>query len=43
MLTKRQVYLPSLLKLESSTELLSAFEVGDISTEAMLRSLHHKT
>jgi hypothetical protein len=36
MLTERKVYLPSLLKLESSTELLSAFEVGDISTEALM-------
>jgi hypothetical protein len=36
MLTERKVYLPSLLKLESSSELLSAFEVGDISTEALM-------
>jgi hypothetical protein len=36
MLTERQVYLPSLLKMQSSTELISAFEVGDISTEALM-------
>ncbi|MDR2031680.1 MAG: AAA family ATPase, partial [Azoarcus sp.] len=36
MLTERQVYLPALLKMESSAELLSAFEVGAISTEAMM-------
>jgi hypothetical protein len=36
MLTERKVYLPTLLKLESSTELLSAFEVGAISTEALM-------
>jgi hypothetical protein len=36
MLTERQVYLPALLKMESSSELLSAFEVGDISTEALM-------
>jgi hypothetical protein len=36
MLTERQVYLPSLLKLESSSALISAFEVGDISTEALM-------
>ncbi|MDR2625399.1 MAG: PD-(D/E)XK nuclease domain-containing protein, partial [Zoogloeaceae bacterium] len=36
MLTERQVYLPSLLRLESSSELLSAFEVGAISTEALM-------
>jgi hypothetical protein len=36
MLTERQVYLPALLKMESSTELISSFEVGDISTEALM-------
>jgi hypothetical protein len=36
MLTERKVYLPALLEMESSTELLSAFEVGDISTEALM-------
>jgi hypothetical protein len=36
MLTERQVYLPALLKLESFSELISAFEVGDISTEALM-------
>jgi hypothetical protein len=36
MLTERQVYLPSLLEIETSTELLSAFEVGAISTEALM-------
>jgi hypothetical protein len=36
MLTERKVYLPTLLKLESSSELLSAFEVGAISTEALM-------
>ncbi|MDR3157686.1 MAG: ATP-binding protein [Zoogloeaceae bacterium] len=36
MLTERQVYLPSLLGLESTSELLSAFEIGDISTEALM-------
>ena len=36
MLTERQVYLPTLLKLESSSELISAFEVGAISTEALM-------
>jgi hypothetical protein len=36
MLTERKVYLPSLLKMESSAELLSAFEVGAISTEALM-------
>jgi hypothetical protein len=36
MLTERQVYLPALLRLESSSELISAFEVGDISTEALM-------
>jgi hypothetical protein len=35
-LTERQVYLPSLLKMESSSELISAFEVGAISTEALM-------
>jgi hypothetical protein len=35
-LTERQVYLPSLLNIESSAELLSAFEVGAISTEALM-------
>jgi hypothetical protein len=36
MLTERQVYLPALLKKESSSKLISAFEVGDISTEALM-------
>jgi hypothetical protein len=36
MLIERQVYLPALLNLESSAELLSAFEVGAISTEALM-------
>jgi hypothetical protein len=36
MLTERQVYLPAFLKMESSSELISAFEVGDISTEALM-------
>jgi hypothetical protein len=36
MLTERQVYLPALLKTESSSALISAFEVGDISTEALM-------
>jgi hypothetical protein len=36
MLTERQVYLPSLLKLESTSALISAFEVGAISTEALM-------
>ncbi|MDR2032133.1 MAG: ATP-binding protein, partial [Azoarcus sp.] len=36
MLTERKVYLPSLLKMESASELISAFEVGDISTEALM-------
>ncbi|MDR2364278.1 MAG: ATP-binding protein, partial [Zoogloeaceae bacterium] len=36
MLTERRVYLPSLLKMKSSSELISAFEVGDISTEALM-------
>ncbi|MDR2032286.1 MAG: AAA family ATPase, partial [Azoarcus sp.] len=36
MLTERQVYLPALLRMESSAELISAFEVGAISTEAMM-------
>ena len=36
MLTERQVYLPALLKIESSSALISAFEVGDISTEALM-------
>jgi hypothetical protein len=36
MLTERKVYLPALLKLESSSALISAFEVGDISTEALM-------
>jgi hypothetical protein len=36
MLTERQVYLPALLNMESSSELISAFEVGDISTEALM-------
>jgi hypothetical protein len=36
MLTERKVYLPSLLKVEASSRLISAFEVGDISTEALM-------
>jgi hypothetical protein len=36
MLTERKVYLPVLLKMESSSRLISAFEVGDISTEALM-------
>ncbi|GHU19477.1 ATPase AAA [Betaproteobacteria bacterium] len=36
MLTERQVYLPALLKTETSSALISAFEVGDISTEALM-------
>ncbi|MDR2032644.1 MAG: ATP-binding protein [Azoarcus sp.] len=36
MLTERQVYLPALLRVESASELISAFEVGDISTEALM-------
>jgi hypothetical protein len=36
MLTERQVYLPELDRLEASGTLLSAFEVGDISTEALM-------
>jgi hypothetical protein len=36
MLTERQVYLPALLNMETSSELISAFEVGDISTEALM-------
>jgi hypothetical protein len=36
MLTERKVYLPALLEMESSSELISAFEVGDISTEALM-------
>ena len=36
MLTERQVYLPTLLKTESAPDLISAFEVGDISTEALM-------
>ncbi|MDR1936410.1 MAG: AAA family ATPase, partial [Candidatus Accumulibacter sp.] len=36
MLTERQVYLPALLKMEASSRLISAFEVGDISTEALM-------
>ncbi|MDR1462836.1 MAG: AAA family ATPase, partial [Azoarcus sp.] len=35
-LTERQVYLPRLLSMESSSELISAFEVGAISTEALM-------
>jgi hypothetical protein len=35
-LTERQVYLPALLKTEASSRLISAFEVGDISTEALM-------
>jgi hypothetical protein len=36
MLTERKVYLPALLKMETSSELISAFEVGAISTEALM-------
>jgi hypothetical protein len=36
MLTERQVYLPAFLKTETSSALISAFEVGDISTEALM-------
>jgi hypothetical protein len=36
MLIERKVYLPSLLKVEASSHLISAFEVGNISTEALL-------
>jgi hypothetical protein len=36
MLTERQVYLPAILKMESSSELISTFDVGDISTEALM-------
>jgi hypothetical protein len=36
MLTERQIYLPELDHLEASDMLLSAFEVGDISTEALM-------
>jgi hypothetical protein len=36
MLTERKVYLPALLKAEASSRLISAFEVGDISTEALM-------
>jgi hypothetical protein len=36
MLTERQVYLPALLKAKASSRLISAFEVGDISTEALM-------
>ena len=43
MLTERKVYLPSLLKRESSSELVSAFEVGDISTEALMFQVGYLT
>ncbi|MDR3352751.1 MAG: AAA family ATPase, partial [Zoogloeaceae bacterium] len=36
MLTERKVYLPAILKMESSSELISTFDVGDISTEALM-------
>jgi hypothetical protein len=36
MLTERQVYLPALMKMESPSDLISTFEVGDISTEALM-------
>jgi hypothetical protein len=36
MLTERKVYLPVLLGMESSSELISAFDVGAISTEALM-------
>ena len=36
MLVERQVYLPALLEIESSSDLISAFEVGNISTEALM-------
>ncbi|MDR1228611.1 MAG: ATP-binding protein, partial [Azoarcus sp.] len=35
-LTERKVYLPALLKANASSRLISAFEVGDISTEALM-------
>lgn len=36
MLAERQVFLPDLERLQASDALLSAFEVGDISTEALM-------
>jgi hypothetical protein len=36
MLTERQVYLPAFLKTESPSGLISTFDVGDISTEALM-------
>ncbi|MDR0702830.1 MAG: ATP-binding protein [Azoarcus sp.] len=36
MLTERRIFLPDLERLETSEALLSAFEIGDISTEALL-------
>jgi hypothetical protein len=36
MLTERKVYLPTLQKVEASSRLLSAFEIGNISTEALM-------
>jgi hypothetical protein len=36
MLTERKVYLPALLKMKSSSELISTFDVGDISIEALM-------
>jgi hypothetical protein len=36
MLIERKVYLPSLLKMEAPSPLISSFEVGDISTEALM-------
>jgi hypothetical protein len=36
MLIERKVYLPALLKMEASSRLISTFEVGDISTEALM-------
>jgi hypothetical protein len=36
MLTERQVYLPAFLAAQASSRLISAFEVGNISTEALM-------
>jgi hypothetical protein len=36
MLTERKVYLPTILQTEASSRLISAFEVGDISTKALM-------
>jgi hypothetical protein len=35
-LTERKVYLPAFLEAKASSRLISAFEVGDISTEALM-------